>query len=104
MLTFPVLLVSAVAAILFWFVRNLNFTTAAVRVNELHEAHDEKRLLRLQRQLASYKLLIVDTGVPISASSACAICSSVKRLFRSIMPNSSPYCRTRKSGGRQSSA
>jgi hypothetical protein len=38
----------------------VGFITAATLVNELHEAHDEKRLLRLQRQLAGYKLLIVD--------------------------------------------
>jgi DNA replication protein DnaC len=38
----------------------VGFTTAAALVNELHEARDEKRLLRLQRQLAGYKLLIVD--------------------------------------------
>jgi DNA replication protein DnaC len=37
----------------------VGFTTAAALVNELHEAHDEKRLLRLQRQLAGYKLLII---------------------------------------------
>ena len=36
---------------------SVGFTTAAALVNELHEAHDEKRLLRLQRQLAGYKLL-----------------------------------------------
>src|ERR1700687_1817886 len=42
--------------------------TAAARVNELHEARDEKRLLRLQHQLASLKLLIVDElgYVPLS--------------------------------------
>jgi DNA replication protein DnaC len=34
--------------------------TAAALVNELREARDEKRLLHLQRQLAGYKLLIVD--------------------------------------------
>ena len=38
----------------------VGFTTAAALVTELHEAHDERRLLRLQRQLASYKLLIID--------------------------------------------
>jgi DNA replication protein DnaC len=38
----------------------VGFTTAAAMVNELHEARDEKRLLRLQRQLAGYKLLVVD--------------------------------------------
>src|ERR1039457_2055903 len=46
----------------------VGFTTAAALVNELHEARDEKRLLRLQRQLAGYKLLIVDelAYVPLS--------------------------------------
>ena len=46
----------------------VGFTTAAALVNELHEARDEKRLLRLQRQLAGYKLLIVDElgYVPLS--------------------------------------
>ncbi len=36
----------------------VGFTTAAALVNELHEARDEKRPLRLQRQLAGYKLLM----------------------------------------------
>ena len=50
----------------------VGFTTAAALVNELHEAHDEKRLLRLQRQLAGYKLLIIDElgYVPLSATGA----------------------------------
>ena len=41
-------------------------------VNELHEARDEKRLQRLQRQLASLKLLIVDElgYVPLSPTGA----------------------------------
>jgi DNA replication protein DnaC len=38
----------------------VNFTTAAAMVHELIEARDEKRLLRLQRQLAAYKLLVID--------------------------------------------
>src|ERR1700687_291511 len=33
---------------------SVGFTTAAPLVNDLHEARDEKRLLRLQRQLAGY--------------------------------------------------
>jgi len=51
---------------------SVGFTTAAALVNELHEAHDEKRLLRLQRQLAGYKLLIVDElgYVPLSPTGA----------------------------------
>ena len=41
-------------------------------VHELIEARDEKRLLRLQRQLAGYKLLIIDElgYVPLSTTSA----------------------------------
>ena len=39
---------------------SVGFTTAAALVHELIEARDEKRLLRLQRQFASYKLLIID--------------------------------------------
>src|SRR5258707_3674924 len=39
---------------------SVGFTTAAAMVHELIEARDEKRLLRLQRQLAGSKLLIID--------------------------------------------
>jgi len=39
---------------------SVGFITAAAMVHELIEARDEKRLLRLQRQLAGYKLLIID--------------------------------------------
>jgi len=48
------------------------FTTAATLVHELIEARDEKRLLRLQQQLAKVKLLIIDElgFVPLSKSGA----------------------------------
>ena len=48
------------------------FTTAAALVHELIEARDEKRLLRLQRQLAGHRLLIVDElgYVPLSQTGA----------------------------------
>jgi len=48
------------------------FTTAATLVHQLLEARDEKRLLRLQQQLAKVKLLIVDElgFVPLSKSGA----------------------------------
>ena len=51
---------------------SVGFTTAAALVHELMEARDEKRLLRLQRQLAGYRLLIVDElgFVPLSKSGA----------------------------------
>jgi len=48
------------------------FTTAATLVHELIEARDEKRLLRLQQQLAKVKLLIIDElgFVPLSKTGA----------------------------------
>ena len=51
---------------------SVGFTTAAAVVHELIEARDEKRLLRLQRQLAGYKLLIIDElgYVPLSTTGA----------------------------------
>ncbi|MFQ5914670.1 MAG: IS21-like element helper ATPase IstB [Nitrospinota bacterium] len=51
---------------------SVGFTTAAALVNELLEARDEKRLLRLQKQLAGYKLLIIDElgFVPLSKTGA----------------------------------
>ncbi len=50
----------------------VRFTTAAALVSELIEARDEKKVLRLQKQLASYELLIVDElgFVPLSKTGA----------------------------------
>lgn len=50
----------------------VRFMTAAAMVHELLEAKDEKRLLRYQKQMASYELLIVDElgFVPLSKSGA----------------------------------
>jgi DNA replication protein DnaC len=50
----------------------VRFTTAAALVHELMEARDEKRLLRFQKQMASYELLIVDELglVPLSKTGA----------------------------------
>jgi len=50
----------------------VGFVTAAALVHELLEAKDERRLLRLHKQLATYKLLIVDElgYVPLSPSGA----------------------------------
>jgi len=46
----------------------VRFTTASALVSELIEARDEKKLLRFQKQIASYDLLIVDElgFVPLS--------------------------------------
>jgi DNA replication protein DnaC len=51
---------------------SVGLITAAAIVHELIEARDEKRLLRLQRQLAAYKLLIIDElgYVPLSTTGA----------------------------------
>ena len=50
----------------------VRFITAAALVNELLEARDEKRLLRVQKQLAKQDLLIVDElgYVPLSKTGA----------------------------------
>lgn len=48
------------------------FTTAPALVNQLMEGRDERRLLKLQRDLAAVKLLIIDEigYVPLSATGA----------------------------------
>jgi len=50
----------------------VGFTTAASLVHELMEARDEKQLLRYQKKLAKYKLLIIDElgFVPLSKTGA----------------------------------
>jgi DNA replication protein DnaC len=50
----------------------VRFTTAASLVHELMEARDEKRLLRFQKHLAGFQLLIVDElgFVPLSKTGA----------------------------------
>ena len=50
----------------------VRFITAAALVGELIEARDEKRLLRFQKQIAAYELLIVDElgYVPLSKTGA----------------------------------
>lgn len=51
---------------------SVGFTTASALVHELIEARDEKRHLRLQKQLAKIRLLIVDElgYVPLSTTGA----------------------------------
>ena len=50
----------------------VGFTTASALVHELIEARDERRLLQLQKRLASIKLLIIDElgFVPLSKTGA----------------------------------
>ncbi len=51
---------------------SVSFITAAALVNELMEARDERSLIRLQKQLAAIKLLIIDElgFVPLSKTGA----------------------------------
>ncbi len=50
----------------------VRFTTAAALVHDLNEAQDERRLQRMQKQLTSQNLLIIDElgFVPLSKSGA----------------------------------
>src|ERR1019366_9030518 len=52
-------------------------------VHELLEARDQKRLLRLQRQLAGYKLLIIDElgYVPLSQTGADPMMATIRRCL-----------------------
>jgi hypothetical protein len=51
---------------------SVGFTTAAALVSEMMEARDERRQLRFQKQMAAYKLLIIDElgFVPLSKTGA----------------------------------
>lgn len=51
---------------------SVGFTTASALVSEMMEARDERRLLRLQKQMAAYQLLIIDElgFVPLSKTGA----------------------------------
>ncbi|KQY00450.1 AAA family ATPase [Rhizobium sp. Root73] len=51
---------------------SVGFTTAAALVSEMMEARDERRLLRFQKQMAAYQLLVIDElgFVPLSKTGA----------------------------------
>ena len=51
---------------------SVGFVTATSLMHELLEARDEQRLLRLQRRLSGYKLLIIDDLAHVPASTAGA--------------------------------
>jgi DNA replication protein DnaC len=66
-------------------------------VHELIEARDERRLLRLQRQLAAYKLLIIDEfgSVPLSTTGAELLFEVFPPLINNrILRLFVPYSRT----------
>jgi DNA replication protein DnaC len=74
---------------------SVGFTTAAALVHELIEARDEKRLLRLQRQFAAYKLLIIDElgYVPLSQTGAELLFEVFSQRYErgSIVPSNLPF-------------
>jgi DNA replication protein DnaC len=61
----------------------VRFTTAAALVSELIEARDERKLLRFQKQIASYELLIVDElgFVPLSKTGAELLFEMLSRRY-----------------------
>ncbi|WP_370162705.1 IS21-like element helper ATPase IstB [Limimaricola soesokkakensis] len=63
---------------------SVNFITAAALVNELMEARDERRLLRLQKQLATVKLLIIDElgFVPLSKTGAELLFEVISQRYK----------------------
>ena len=76
---------------------SVGFITAAALVHELIEARDEKRLLRLQRQFAGYKLLIIDELAmcrsPRLAPNFCSRCSP--SAMSAARPSSLQTCPSR---------
>jgi DNA replication protein DnaC len=87
----------------------VGFVTAAGLVHQLMEACDEKRLLRLQAQLAAHKLLIVDElgYVPLSPTGAELLFEVFSQRYERGLserlpltinvrePRSPPTCRSR---------
>jgi len=61
----------------------VGFTTAAALVHELMEARDERRLLRLQKQMVNQKLLIIDElgFVPLSRTGAELLFELISRRY-----------------------
>ena len=61
----------------------VGFTTAAAIVHELMEARDERRLLRLQKQLVRLKLLIIDElgFVPLSKTGAELLFETISQRY-----------------------
>jgi DNA replication protein DnaC len=82
---------------------SVGFTTAAAAVHELIEARDEKRLLRLQRQLAGYKrLVIAELGyLPLSQTGAELLFEVFSRRYErgsTIVTSKSPLRRVDRCG------
>ena len=63
---------------------SVGFITAAALVHELMEARDERRLLRLQKQIAGYRLLIIDElgFVPLSKTGAELLFEMISQRYQ----------------------
>ncbi|TRD15280.1 IS21-like element helper ATPase IstB [Palleronia caenipelagi] len=63
---------------------SVGFTTGAALVNELMEARDERRLLRVQKQMAGVKLLIIDKlgFVPLSKTGAELLFELISQRYK----------------------
>lgn len=73
------------------------FTTAAALVNQLLEARDEKRLLKMQRELAAVKLLIIDElgYVPLSPIGAELLFETFSQRYERGSTIVLPTCHSR---------
>lgn len=73
---------------------SVGFTTASALVHELIEARDEKRLLRLQKQLAKVRVLIIDElgYVPLSPTGAELLFEASPSATSAARPSSPPIC------------
>ncbi len=74
----------------------VRFTTAASLVHELIEAKDEKRLLRFQKKLSSFELLIIDElgFVPLSKTGAELLFEVFSRRYeraRTLVTSNLPF-------------
>jgi hypothetical protein len=71
---------------------SVGLTTAAALLHELMEARDERRLLRRQKQMAGYRLLIIDElgFVPLNKTGA-AIASAKAEPKRPTSPPDQPH-------------
>ena len=74
---------------------SVRYITAAALVHELMEARDERRLLHLQKQLANFKLLIIDElgFVPLSKTGAELLFEVVSQRYEraSVLTSNLPF-------------
>lgn len=75
----------------------MRFTTAASLAHELIEAKDERRLMRFQKMLSSFELLIVDElgFVPLSKTGSRVAVRGVQPAIRTFFHAGKPaICRS----------